>query len=102
MAACLLLVGLTVLATVTLRQAKRASPALLVATGEGAGLIDRRLGKAMQQVGPVPLIAIAFLAGLLMSRGKVTLGSGVVRDRTSVRLRDLEQTNLFDQLETSA
>jgi hypothetical protein len=70
MAACLLLVGLIVLAMMPLmgRQTKRASPALPVATGDGAGPIDQGLGKAIQQVSPVPIIAIAFLAGLLMSR----------------------------------
>jgi hypothetical protein len=70
MAASLMLVGLMVLAIVPLigRQAKRARPAPLVATGEGTGLIDQGLGKAIQQIGPVPLIAIAFVAGLLVSR----------------------------------
>jgi uncharacterized protein YybS (DUF2232 family) len=69
-AACLLLVGLMVLVIVPLigRQAKRASPAPLVATGEGTGLIDQGLGKVIQQIGPVPLIALAFVVGLLASR----------------------------------
>jgi hypothetical protein len=73
MAACLLLVGLMVLMIMPLigRQAKRATP--LVATGEGVGLIDQGLSKVIQQIGPVPLIAIAFLTGLLLvSRSKVT------------------------------
>jgi hypothetical protein len=70
MAACLLLIGLIVVAILPLvgRQPKRASPTPLVARGDGAGLIDQGVGKAMQQVGPVPLVAIAFLAGLLASR----------------------------------
>jgi uncharacterized protein YybS (DUF2232 family) len=70
MAACLLLVGLMVLGIVPLigRQAKRASPAPLVATGEGTGLIDQGLGKVIQQIGPVRLIALAFVVGLLASR----------------------------------
>jgi hypothetical protein len=78
MAACLLLVGLMVLVIVPLigRQAKRASPAPLVATGEGTGLVDQGLGKVIQKIGPVPLIAIAFLAGLLLvRRSKVTSAS---------------------------
>jgi len=56
MAACLLLVGLMVLVIVPLigRQAKRASPAPLVATGEGTGLVDQGLGKVIQQIGPCP------------------------------------------------
>ena len=70
MAACLLLIGLIVVAILPLvgRQPKRASPTPLVARGDGAGLIDQGVGKAMQQVGPVPLVVIAFLAGLLVSR----------------------------------
>ncbi|MGD0532125.1 MAG: hypothetical protein ABSA62_07585 [Methyloceanibacter sp.] len=70
MAGGLALLGLMVLAVVPLigTQPKRSKPAPLVATGERAGLIDQGLGKAMQQVGPVPLIAIAFLAGILAGR----------------------------------
>jgi len=43
---------------------------MMEATGEGAGLLDQGVGKAMQQVGPVTLLAIAFIAGLLASRRK--------------------------------
>jgi hypothetical protein len=70
MAACLLLIRLILVAILPLvgRQPKRASSTPLVARGDGAGLIDQGVGKAMQQVGPVPLVAIAFLAGLLASR----------------------------------
>ncbi len=70
MAACLLLVGLMVLVIVPLigRQAKRATHSPLVATGEGTGLVDQGLGKVIQQIGPVPLIALAFVVGLLASR----------------------------------
>jgi hypothetical protein len=69
-AACLLLVGLLVLATVPLfgRKPKRAKPGPLAATGEGVGLVDQGLGKAVQQIGPLPLLAIAFLAGILAGR----------------------------------
>ena len=51
MAACLLLVGLMVLVIVPLigRQAKRANPSPLVATGEGTGLVDQGLGKALSR-----------------------------------------------------
>ena len=65
-AACLLLIGLIVVASLPLSVGAR--PAPLVARGDGAGLIDQGVGKAMQQVGPVPLVVIAFLAGLLVSR----------------------------------
>jgi hypothetical protein len=33
-------------------------------------LIDQSVGRAMQQVGPVGILAIAFLAGVLLSRRK--------------------------------
>jgi hypothetical protein len=31
-------------------------------------LVDEGVGKAMQQVGPLPLLAIAFLAGIFAGR----------------------------------
>ena len=31
-------------------------------------MIDQGVGKAMQQIGPVPLLAIAFIAGILVGR----------------------------------
>jgi hypothetical protein len=70
MAGGLLLVGLIVLALVPLigSQPKRAKPGPLAATGEGVSLVDQGLGKAVQQIGPVPLLAIAFLAGLFAGR----------------------------------
>jgi hypothetical protein len=42
----------------------------MAAAGEGVGMLDQGVGKAMQQVGPVALLSIAFLAGLLLSRRK--------------------------------
>jgi hypothetical protein len=70
MAAGLLLVGLLVIAITPLIGArpKRARSDLIAETGEGLNLIDRSIGTAMQQVGPLPLIVIAFAAGLLASR----------------------------------
>jgi predicted Co/Zn/Cd cation transporter (cation efflux family) len=70
MAAGLLLVGLIALAIAPLigRQPKRASPSPFVSADEGPNLVDQGLGKAMQQIGPVPLIAIAFIAGILAGR----------------------------------
>ena len=70
MAAGLLLVGLIVLAIVPIigRKPKRTSPSPFVGTDAGPNLIDQGLGKAMQQIGPVPLIAIAFIAGILAAR----------------------------------
>ncbi len=42
----------------------------LESAGHGLGLIDQGLGKAMQQTGPLTLLAIAFVAGVLASRRK--------------------------------
>jgi hypothetical protein len=74
MAGVLLLVGLIVLAVVPMigRQPKRAAataPSPLASTGgDPTAMIDQGVGKAMQQVGPVPLLAIAFIAGVLFGR----------------------------------
>jgi hypothetical protein len=69
MAASLLLVGLIVLAIVPLvGQPKRAAPAPFVSTGDAAGMLDQGVGKAMQQIGPLPLLTIAFIAGILAGR----------------------------------
>jgi hypothetical protein len=70
MAGALLLLGLIVLAIVPAigRQPKQASPSPLIGTGDGQNLVDQGVGKAMQQIGPVPLIAIAFLAGIFAGR----------------------------------
>jgi hypothetical protein len=70
MAAGLLLPGLIALAIVPLigRQQKPAAAAPLVSASDAAGMIDHGVGKAMQQIGPVPLLAIAFIAGILVGR----------------------------------
>jgi hypothetical protein len=70
-AAALVLLGVLILATLPLfgrRRPKRQAPGLAVAAGEGVGLLDQGVGKAMQQVGPVTLLAVAFVAGILASR----------------------------------
>jgi hypothetical protein len=76
-AACLIAGALAVVALLflaafysTARKPKRPAPSPLASPGEGAGLLDQGVGKAMQQVGPVGLLAIAFIAGLLASRRK--------------------------------
>jgi hypothetical protein len=71
-AAALAALGLIVLAVFLVlgRQRKQAAPSPIATAGEGMGLIDQSVGKAMQQVGPVGLLAIAFVAGLLASRRK--------------------------------
>jgi hypothetical protein len=48
------------------KKAPAASP--LVSTPEPTAMLDQGVGKAMQQVGPVPLLAIAFIAGVLFGR----------------------------------
>jgi hypothetical protein len=76
-AACLIagalsVAGLLVLAAFygTARRPKPPAPSPLASASEGVGLLDQSVGKAMQQVGPVGLLAIAFIAGLLASRRK--------------------------------
>jgi hypothetical protein len=72
LAAALLLLGLLILATLPLfgRRREVQAPSPMAAASEGVGLIDQSVGKAMQQVGPVTLLAVAFLAGVLLSRRK--------------------------------
>ena len=72
LAAVLALLGVLILATLPLFARKRRvqAPSPMAAATEGAGLLDQSVGKAMQQVGPVTLLAIAFIAGLLASRRK--------------------------------
>ena len=71
-AASLALLGVLILATLPLfaRKRKAPPPSIPAAMGEGAGLIDQSVGRAMQQIGPVGILAIAFLAGVLLSRRK--------------------------------
>jgi hypothetical protein len=72
MAGVLLLIGLIVLAIVPSmgREPKppRPAPSPLVSTGDATTMIDQGVGKAMQQVGPVPLLVAAFLAGIFAGR----------------------------------
>ena len=71
MAGVLLVIGLIVLAIVpSMGRAPKEAPApsRLASTADPAAMIDQGVGKAMQQVGPVPLLAIAFIAGVLFGR----------------------------------
>jgi hypothetical protein len=70
MAAVLLVIGIIVLAIASSmgRAPKRPTPSALVSTPEPTAMLDQGVGKAMQQVGPVPLLAIAFIAGVLFGR----------------------------------
>jgi uncharacterized membrane protein YedE/YeeE len=71
MAGVLLLVGLIVIAIALSmgRPPKKApAPSPLVATPDPTAKLDQGVGKAMQQVGPVPLLAVAFIAGVLFGR----------------------------------
>ena len=70
-AGALALLGVLILATLPLfaRKRKPQAPSML-AGSEGAGMLEQGVGQAMQQVGPVTLLAIAFIAGLLASRRK--------------------------------
>jgi hypothetical protein len=71
MAGVMLLVGLIVIAIALSmgRLPKKApAPSPLVATPNPTAMLEQGAGKAMQQVGPVPLLAIAFIAGVLFGR----------------------------------
>lgn len=69
-AMALLLVGLLILAALPAfgGSRKHSKPVRVIEAGEGLGFVDQSLGKVMQQVGPITLIAVAFVAGLLASR----------------------------------
>ena len=71
-AAALALLGFLILATLPLfaRKRKPQAPSMTAVGSEGVGMLDQGVGKAMQQVGPVTLLAIAFVAGILASRRK--------------------------------
>lgn len=61
--------GILILAMVPrLSRPKRKEPSLVDAPAEGMAMIDQSVGKAMQQVGPLTLLVMAFAAGLLASR----------------------------------
>jgi hypothetical protein len=68
-AGLLALLGVLILVMVPLfGKPKRREPSLVNAPAEGMAMIDQGVGKAMQQVGPLTLLVIAFAAGLLASR----------------------------------
>jgi uncharacterized membrane protein (DUF485 family) len=69
MAGVLAVLGVIILAFVpVVGKAKRTEPTFVNAPAEGMAMIDQSVGKAMQQVGPLKLLVIAFAAGLLASR----------------------------------
>ena len=69
-AAALFLLSMLVLATLPLfaPRPKREAPSIAVAAGEGMNVLDQGVGRAMQQVGPITMLAMAFVAGILASR----------------------------------
>ena len=69
MAGVLLVIGLTVLAIVpSMGRPPKEAPAPSRLASDPAAMIDQGVGKAMQQVGPVPLLVAAFLAGIFAGR----------------------------------
>ncbi|MEZ5828538.1 MAG: hypothetical protein R3D30_09570 [Hyphomicrobiales bacterium] len=69
-AGALLAIALVVLAFIPLvaREKKTDTQSLMAAPAEGLAMVDQSVNKAMQQVGPLTLLAVAFAAGLLLSR----------------------------------
>lgn len=70
LAALLAVLGLLILLLMRapVHKAERVIQQPFESAGQGLGLIDQGLGKAMQQTGPLTLLAIAFVAGVLASR----------------------------------
>ena len=68
LAAAIFLLSMLVLATLPLSapRRKREAPTMSMATGEG--MIDQSLGKAMERMGPITMLTMAFVGGILASR----------------------------------
>ncbi len=66
----LALLGILILAIVPSlgKPKKRQAPSLVDTPAESIAAIDQGVGKAMNQVGPLTLLVIAFAAGILASR----------------------------------
>ena len=57
-----------VVAPFAMRKSEPDLPSTVPAVSEGARVVQQGLGKAMQQVGPLTFLAIAFAGGLLAGR----------------------------------
>ena len=70
LAAAIFLLSMLVLATLPLSapRRKREAPTMSMATGEGMSMIDQSLGKAMERMGPITMLTMAFVGGILASR----------------------------------
>ena len=70
MTGVLLAFGLLVLAIIPVlgKKPRVSQPLALSRSGQGMDLMDRGIGSAMQQVGPVTVLLVAFAAGLLAGR----------------------------------
>ena len=70
MAGSLLVVGvlMLVIASRVGEPPRKAPPTPAAAAGDAMGLIDQSVDQVVRQVGPVNLVAIAFLAGLFAGR----------------------------------
>ena len=71
-AGALALLGVVILAMLPLfgRPSKTKPASMQAAASEGAAMVDQSVGRVMQQIGPVGMLAIAFIAGALISRRK--------------------------------
>lgn len=68
LALILAVLGVAILVVLRLTARERQAERPVVSPIEGLALVDQGLGKALQQVSPLTLVAIAFAAGLLASR----------------------------------
>ena len=84
MAGVLLVIGLIVLAIVPSmgRAPKEApTPSRLASTADPAAMIDQGVGKAMQQVGPVPLLSPPFSPASSPAAGSGTRQRALMKER---------------------
>ena len=68
-AGVLAVIGLVIL-LIGLHKPRPKQPDFVNAPAEGLAMVDQSVNKAMNQVGPLTLLAVAFAAGLLASRRK--------------------------------
>ena len=68
MASALLLLGAALLAWSAFGQRRHEAKPAAANLADGIGSVDREIGKAMQQIGPITLLSVAFVAGILASR----------------------------------
>jgi hypothetical protein len=70
MASVLVLLGAALLAWSAFGPRRHASSQATASLGEGIANVEQQIGKAMQQISPMTLLAIAFVAGVILASRK--------------------------------